>query len=234
MATEQQDDKGTMDDIKDLFLRGHTQKEIVDKGYAKATVSEVKQEMETRGDLPSNGDNRKLVPVRGLSLEAIVQNIEVPNVNCRDFKKTVKFVLDFMVLGVRLAQELSTMGVQQGRPLIEMAKEMRQAEGQLAQAAQQAGADMVREAAHEAAAGVGQQVVQAMKQQAVVQSPNPMMAMMVDAIRPQFTQMMGNVMGTLMRQPAQPGQTNPPPAQTKPTGNGISVEEIKEVFGNDK
>lgn len=236
MRKEEPNSMGKRDEIRTLFLQGNTQKEIVEAGYAKSTVSEVKAEMEERGELPLTSDNRRLVPLRELPLEAIVENIEFPDVSCRDFKKTARFVLSLVVLGVRLTQELSTIGIQQGKPVIEMAKEMRQSEYQAAQAlAEQIAANMAQ---------ANTELLSAIRQQRAG-SASPMEQLFADLLRQPLMQLLSRTMGMFTGQ-AQPGISSSPnqpgwQGQTvvqPQTGYGApgqsqaTKEEIKEVFND--
>jgi len=222
MTKEQNNPPAKRDEIRDLFLQGYAQKEIVDMGYAKSTVSEVKAEMEEKGEMPLASDNRKLVPIREQPLEAIIENIEFPNVDCREFKKTARFILSLVVLGVRMTQELSTIGIQQGKPVIEMAKEMRQSESQAAQAlAEQIAANMALEK---------RELLNAVRQQNTsTSSTSPMEQLMVDMLRQPLTHLMSRFVGAPMAQaatpPQQPGYNVPPQGQ-------VTNDEIKEVFND--
>jgi len=219
MTKKQNDSLGVREEIRAFFLQGYPQKEIVDMGYAKSTVSEVKAEMEEKGELPLAFDNRKLVPIKEQPLEAIVENIEFPTMNCREFKRTARFVLSLVVLGVRLTQELSTIGIQQGKPVIEMAKEMRHSENQAAQA-------LAEQIASNMALG-NRELLNAEKQQSAG-STNPMEQLMADMMRQPLTQMISKVMGASM------GQTGAQPqAGLNVPGQGqVTNEEIKEVFND--
>jgi len=234
MTKKQNNSSGKRDEIRAFFLQGYSQKEIVDMDYAKSTVSEVKAEMEEKGELPFASDNRKLVPMREQPLEAIIENIEFPNMNCREFKKTARFILSLVVLGVRMTQELSTIGIQQGKPVIEMAKEMRQSEYQAAQAlAEQIGTHMAQG---------NRELLNAIRQQGAA-STSPMEQLMADMLRQVLSQLMSKTMGMFAGQaqpgisfaPNQPGVQGQTGAQPQ-TGYGIpgqgqvTNEEIKEVF----
>lgn len=219
MTKKQNNSPGVREEIRSFFLQGYSQKEIVDMDYAKSTVSEVKAEMEEKGELPLAFDNRKLVPMKEQPLEAIVENIEFPAMNCREFKRTARFVLSLVVLGVRLTQELSTIGIQQGKPVIEMAKEMRHSENQAAQA-------LAEQIASNMALG-NRELLNAVKQQSAV-STNPMEQLMADMMRQPLTQMISKVMGASMGQTGAQTQAGPNVA-----GQGqVTNEEIKEVFND--
>jgi S-ribosylhomocysteine lyase LuxS involved in autoinducer biosynthesis len=208
MAKKQNNSPGVREEIRVFFLQGYSQKEIVDMDYAKSTVSEVKAEMEEKGELPLAFDNRKLVPMKEQPLEAIVENIEFPAMNCREFKKTARFVLS-----------LSTIGIQQGKPVIEMAKEMRHSENQAAQA-------LAEQIASNMALG-NRELLSAIKQQSAG-STNPMEQLMADMMRQPLTQMISKVMGAPMGQTGAQPQSGP----NVPGQGQVTNEEIKEVFND--
>jgi len=219
MTKKQNDSLGVREEIRAFFLQGYPQKEIVDMGYAKSTVSEVKAEMEEKGELPLAFDNRKLVPMKEQPLEAIVENIEFPTMNCREFKRTARFVLSLVVLGVRLTQELSTIGIQQGKPVIEMAKEMRHSENQAAQV-------LAEQITSNIALG-HRELLSAIKQQGSG-SASPMEQLMADMMRQPLAHMMSKVMGTSMGQTG----TQPQAGPNVPGQNQMTNEEVKEVFND--
>ena len=104
--------------------------------------------------------------------------------------------------------------------------------------ARKGSAEVAQEAAARAAAGVGAQImpeVQALKNQMLASSPNPMMSMFAQTMQPLLGQVMGNMMG--MFQPRQPGQPQqgqaptPQPAFQQPAGQEASEDEVKEAFG---
>ena len=98
--------------------------------------------------------------------------------------------------------------------------------------ARKGSAEVAQEAAARAAAGVGAQImpeVQALKNQMLASSPNPIMSMFAQTMQPLLGQVMGNMVG--MFQPRQPGQApTPQPAFQQPAGQEASEDEVKEAF----
>jgi len=137
----------------------------------------------------------KPVPV-----EHIIKTIKLPEVGNGQgviFNAGVEFGMKSLVAAVRLAQELSQMGIAQARPLISMATEMRKAEGMSAQEAGQ-------RAAEDALAGAIQYLSTQKADIATV--PNPMMGIIARAMEPAMTQLFGRVFAPFTGQPQTGGQ----------------------------
>ena len=105
-----------------------------------------------------------------------------------------------IIRGIRMAQELSKMGIDQATPVINMAKEMRAAEGKAAD-----------EAARIAAASVGAQImpeVEALRNLVGSQGENPMASMMMTLMMPSMQQAAQKLAGLFgATQPGGTGQT---------------------------
>ena len=137
-----------------------------------------------------------------------------------------------------MAQELSAMGVQQAVPIIKMAQEMREAEGQAAKviAAELAGATL--EGNKELRGAISQ-----LGNQMQVSGPNPFASMMAGVMQPVLGQVMQRVMGSFIGQ-AGPGVLKPRgfAAQVSPASElppdqegdpGISYHSLDELEGNE-
>lgn len=189
---------------------------------------------------------------RAQPLDNVIENLRLPqvpeafdgqyNVYVAGFNDGVMHGARSILAGIRAAQELSSMGISQAKPLISMASEMRQAEGQAVQEM----AAQLGQAIHQGNANV----INALNSLASQRQPaeaNPMAGMMVRIIEPHFQQLLNNMMGMFMRpmgMPPQPGQ--PPPGQPgfqppqpgqmgfQQPGNVAQAteEEIEEVFGD--
>ena len=112
-----------------------------------------------------------------------------------------------VIRGIRMAQELNKMGLKQAKPVIEMAKEMRQAEGQAAQViASQLGAVTMQN---------DQQILAAINHLAASQGgqapaeTNPMADVMAQTMKPILQQVMQQVLGGMFRMVPQPGGSAP-------------------------
>jgi hypothetical protein len=130
---------------------------------------------------------------RGAPPEALINAIELPldTHDAKIFERGLKAGATILVLGVRVAQELSAIGIQQARPIMEMAKSMREGEAIAAKAA-------AGEAAQEAAMNVSKvfsphlagltSAVEDLRKNTGGQ--DPVQAMMVRTMEPIIQQMM--------------------------------------------
>ena len=165
-----------------------------------------------------------------LTVEAIIQEMKLPvivNGGAKIFDAGVTYGMRALIAGVRLAQELSQMGIAQASPVIRMATEMRKAEAMSAQEAGQV-------AAENALAGA----IEYMSQQKpgkvdIATVPNPMMGIFARAMEPAMTNVFSKMFGIFGGQGAQtqPGEqpqtTSPlPPGWT--TGGKEQSEEPTE------
>lgn len=170
----------------------------------------------------------KAVMTRPQPLDAVIQDLVLPavpaeyngsyHIYVEGFNAGVMHGAKSILAGIRAAQELSSIGIQQATPVIKMAQEMRQAEGQAAQlvAAQLSQATMqgnqqIIEAIHGLAASP-EQPTQA----------NPMMQMMSQAMQPLFFQVMQQMAATMPKVPQRgtPQGGSQPPGDTGTTGAG--------------
>jgi len=136
---------------------------------------------DTKDAVPPTKD---IVSVKPLPVENLIRTLNLPEVtdgNREVFDSGVEYGMKSILIGVRIAQELSKMGIEQAMPIIKMAQEMRQAEGQAAQVAAQ-------EAARETAAQVAAYFEQ--KKPDIASTPSPMEGM--------FARVMENTLGRLM------------------------------------
>jgi len=117
-------------------------------------------------------------------------------------------------------------------------------QAEAAEAARQSGTEIAETAGETAAAGVAKFFMETKPWQAG--NPNPMAAMVTQAIQPFFTQTLGRVFGmfggigqppgTIPNQPGQPPQQNPPQGGTPVSTPGteqVSEQEMKEAFEDD-
>lgn len=166
------------------------------------------------------------------SLDAAIEKLLVPEIPKQfngaaqiywaGFNKGVSYGVDTILAGIRAAQELSSLGISQATPIIKMAQEMRQAEGQAAQEAANNLAQLtmqsnqqIMSAIHDVAASQG-------KEQPPAET-NPMMGVMVEAMKPHLEQVMNQVLSGMFQgtpQQAvgqqQPGQRQQPGQQQQP------------------
>lgn len=210
MREEEPTKKG--DRIKWLLLRGASKEEIVAAGAAPRSVDIAYGELVKTGLLEKKrkvpvetstkvvvGQEPKNIQVfaKGSPPEALINALAIPVESGMEgpaFEKGLKFGMSVLVLGVRVMQEMSQVGLQQSKPIIDMAKEMRTGE---AAAYKEASTD----AAMKAAQAMGTTImpaVQAMqdaaeKMQKPAESGDPMKAMMMRTMEPLMKRMMNQI-----------------------------------------
>jgi hypothetical protein len=228
--------------IERRLLEGTTREELVAEGYNANSVRTIYSTLKSKGELkpsaPASGKKKKgehaisaniPIPVfaKGSPPEAIISAMRMPDVSNGQgfsFEQGMKFGLSVAVLGIRMAQELSAVGVQQAKPLIDMAKEMRT--GEEAAAKNAAG-----EAANEAAGMVYEKMmpmIASLQKGGGGASSDPMRDMMVRQIEPLFGNIMQSVMGGMLTGGSKPpqitaGSMPSPPAA--PSTGWIHTEE---------
>ena len=168
-----------------------------------------------------------------LSAEAIIASMPYPvSVNGEVdpiFVAGMRYEALNVIRGIRMAQELNKMGLEQAKPVIEMAKEMRQAEAQAAQTIATELGQVTMQS--------NQQIIGAIHELAAAQSQgqqtsemDPMQKMFVDAMRPHAAQAIGQLFAGLFKpspqggqppvrmqgQPAQPAGPGEPPRHMPP------------------
>lgn len=187
------------------LMHGRMEDELVTEGFNPRSVDICAQELEKDGYRKRPPKPEKppadLIPVgaqagkgmqvfaKGSPPEAIIDSISLPIADGEGpaFEKGLKFGASIVVLGVRVAQELSNLGVQQARPLIEMSKSMREGEALAAKSAS-------GEAAMAAAAMVQQNLQPYLANMSRPPAgPNPMKEMITRLMEPMMQRMLGGV-----------------------------------------
>ena len=134
---------------------------------------------------------------KGSPPEALIESMEIPIPGADGFQKGMKFGASMIVLGVRVAQELSSIGIQQAKPIMDMAREMRAGETAAAKGA-------ATEAAMMAANEVGASLLPHLANIGKGSEADPMKAMMMRTMEPLVTRMMSKIM------PGSGGETKDP------------------------
>lgn len=205
--------------IKWALMHGSTEGELVAEGFNTRSVDICAQELEKDGHRrrppkPGKPSGKEVVSTgkagevqifaRGSPPEALINAIEIPveDGHIEGFEKGLKFGANIVVLGVRIAQELSNLGVQQARPLIEMSKSMREGEAMAAKSA-------AGEAALLAAAQVQQNLQPYLANIGRPAGEDPIKAMFARMLEPVLQSMVGKFM------PGARGTEQLPPNWTK-------------------
>ena len=208
-------------EIRARLLAGATREELESEGYNKNSIrtiaSELKKETGSRGPIGKgrgvNGEARLQIYSKGSPPEALVDALDVPIELDGKFRTGMKFGIMSIITGIRIAQELSQIGVQQAKPLVDMARDMRSGEAAAARSA-------ATEAAGEAATQVQNNLVPFLSQlesrlsglERLPATGNPMQDMMVRMFEP----MMNSVMQKIM--PGLPQGKGPPKGWTTEQG----------------
>lgn len=223
------------DEIKERLLEADSDEQLtiikktlrmegVPQGSIDSSVSRLKNKGElifqTAVTQPGEGNKPQAVEtiIHGMKLPAIVLDggKEI-------FDAGVTYGMKALVAGVRLAQELSQMGISQASPVIRMAQELRAGAGESAREAGQV-------AAENALAGAIEYLAQQKPGKVDIATvQNPMMGIFARALEPAMTQALGKLFagfGMGGGQPAPTGAQVQPPA-TSPLPSGWTDESKK-------
>ena len=103
---------------------------------AAGSVDAEKSKLKKRGAFQFKPQTSKTLTVsKPLPVEALIEELVLPPMvdgTRHIFDSGVDYGMKSILIGVRVAQELSKMGIDQAGPIIRMAQEMRQTEGQVA------------------------------------------------------------------------------------------------------
>ena len=192
-----------MHEIDEEFLK--------EQGFNPRSIDICAQELEKAGlrkrprksatstAVTKSGARSPQIFARGSPPEALIEGLAIPGVDGKleGFDQGMRFGASVIVLGVRIVQELSSLGVQQTKPLIDMANSMRQGEALAAKSA-------ANEAAQEAAGRVqGSMMPFLQSLQKGAEGPDPVKAMMVRTMEPMIQGMLKSLV------PGMPqGETN--------------------------
>lgn len=198
------------DYTKWALMHGVTEEELEEQGFNRRSISICAQELEKEKyrvrpkkppastKLLPPGEKSVHITAKGLSPEGLIEGISIPVEDGEGpiFEKGMKFGMTVLTLGVRVAQELSNMGVQQARPLVEMARDMRSGEAAAAKSA-------AGEAAMLAAGAVQQSMSPLLAQiaeQNRTSGPDPVKGMMVRTMEPLMKNLMGRMLPGMGKQ----------------------------------
>jgi len=100
------------------------------------TVDAEKSRLKKKGSFRFAGETTKAIAKgRPHPIEELIEELSLPSIvdgTRHVFDSGVAYGMKSILIGVRVAQELSKMGIDQASPIIKMAQEMRQTEGQVA------------------------------------------------------------------------------------------------------
>jgi len=207
--------KKKMDMIKWGLMHNVTEKDLIDQGFNPKTVRMAAYDLEKEGyrkrpaksraqreaasggeekvdkSLTQYGKRALTAPTKPIPPEFLIEQISLPMDGgpARTFEEGMKFGASMLVLGVRVAQELSNMGLQQARPIMDMANAMRAGE---AAAAKGAAAEAAYLAAEQVSSNMLPVITSLQKDKAA--TGDPMKQMMVRTFEPMMQRVMSMVM----------------------------------------
>lgn len=207
--------KGKMNMIKWGLMHDSSEKDMEDQGFnpksirmaafelekdnyrkrpARSRTKEVSSDAGGGGGtaaVTTRGKSQFPVPTKPVPPEFLIDQISLPmdGPGAKNFEQGMKFGASMLVLGVRVAQELSNMGLTQAKPIMEMANAMRAGE---AEAAKGAAAEAAMMAAEQVGSNMMPIISSLQKEKAA--AGDPMKQMMVRTMEPIMQRMMGMVM----------------------------------------
>lgn len=200
-------EQGIRKQIEEGLLAGESRADLIARGFNKRSVetvaSELKSKLHSRKPIGKEGAPRvspgTAIFAHGSPPEAIIEGIVMPDVADGSgvaFEQGLKFGMSLVIMGVRVAQELSGIGVAQAKPIVEMAKSMREGEAM-------ASKNAAGEAAMEAAGMVQQSLMPILanlqkNSGGGSEGGDPVKAMMVRTMEPIMQKLMGGMLGRLV------------------------------------
>jgi len=251
MASEES--QGVKDYIKERLLAAtdeeslrEIRKQLRDEGKKPGSVDACVFELRKQGHLRfGNSHPASTAVVKAQPVERLIQETRLPDIidgNAPVFDAGVQYGMSCILIGVRVAQELSKMGIEQAGPLIKMAQELRAGSDETAKNVGRALAEVVAES--------NERVVQAVSNLSIATkaaSPDPVQrAVATFQSIPQMFQAMNSLMAMFGMKPVIP-QVQPQPGQSQqqqqtqaasvpgphePAGiTEMSAEEEMRIFG---
>lgn len=218
-AERETEHKGVSKQIEEALLAGATKEELIAQGFNPNSVRTIMSELKTKhgrefgvaskkkAPATSNAGKGTVVTTGKPTPELLIQGLKVPDGERDVFESGLKFGMNLVVLGVRVAQELSAIGVQQAKPLLDMAKDMRAGEIAAARSASAEGAMLAAATIDANISPVLAQIIQTQKA-LTTSGDDPMKGMMVRIMEPLLQNVLGSVMGKMM--PGMGGGTTAP------------------------
>jgi len=216
-------------EVDKLLEQGLSQKEIEQRGYSPSLIRQRirKRVKEGKGPPVSSGRDESLA-VRKIGESVLPEWLERDVAEIFDGEKRDQRIfmagMSVPLMGLRLFSE----GV---KPIIDLLSTWQRGQAEAARADQGDVVAAAQTAGEAAASGVAKFFMETKPWLATAQ--NPMQAMLVDTMRPFFQQIMGQVMGGLIRPVSpgtQPGQPGSKPAFQQGGVQQATKDEIEGVF----
>jgi hypothetical protein len=201
VATEE---KGKTEYVRNRLLEARSEEELEEickqlkeePGVAEGTVKAEKSKLKAKGAFKFKAETSKAVVPKGpMPVEALIQELQLPNMvnGTREvFDSGVAYGMKSILIGVKIAQELSKMGIEQAGPIIKMAQEMRQTEGQVAK---ETGIAMGGEIASRMFDLMEQRFPQGPGKVDIASTPNPLQGLMARTMEMMINRMSGMMFG---------------------------------------
>lgn len=194
-------DEGKMQYIRKQLLEARSDDELeeicvqlkAEPGVNPGTVDSERSKLKKKGALQFKPETTKAVAVtKPMPVEALMKDLTLPPMvdgTRYIFDSGVEYGMKSILIGVRVAQELSKMGIDQAGPIIRMAQEMRQTEGQVAK---ETGLAMGGEIAGRLFDFMDQRLPQKAD---IAQSPKPFEGLMARTMETMINRMTGQMFG---------------------------------------
>lgn len=253
------DDLSVVEKVRRAFSMGLTREQLKYLGFNGNTVNQVAAKMQRESGHPvGKPEKKEKAPPTAITKKAetnliktrpggkpsqpedLINSVHIPFVMkgealtaLEHFEQGMKFGMSVTVMGVRLAQELSAVGISQAKPLLEMAKSMREGEAIAAKNASMEAAlatgklvmDEVNPTMRELAGAV-EDLESKVKSDGKGGDFNPMQHMMMQTMQPLMQKIMSSFSGLLGG--SLPGPTpllNAAPESAAPDGWTIRQED---------
>jgi len=194
-------EEGKTEYIRRRLLEAESEEELEEicqqlKGEADVAAGSVdaeKSKLKKKGAFQFGQEASKAVTAsKQMPVEALINELSLPpmvNGTRHIFNSGVEYGMKSILIGVRVAQELSKMGIDQATPIIKMAQEMRQTEGQVAR---DTGLAMGETIAGKLFDFIEQRLPQ---KPDIAQTPNPMKGLMARTMETMMSRLMGMAFG---------------------------------------
>lgn len=250
-------DKAQEESIKDQIIvllgKGYTRSQLLhDFGYAERTVDNaIKEHKEKSGDVANEAKRGDGSEAKSLTLPAkldikqvIAPEFLINHLSFVNGDQRQTFIDALLVYEAARRSVMEDVVILQG--LAAAQAQTTETQLRVLREAKSESKEVAQAAAEEAAAIVGQQVLEAARQAATAGSSNPMASMLVQSIQPYFSQMVGRMfsmfggfgqpLGTMPNQPGQPTPQIPSQGKAQVSTPGveqIGKDEMEEVFKNE-
>ena len=193
--------------------------QLREEGYAPEKISPRKSERRKELQKQSRATTAITRSTGGqLSAEEIVNNLPWPTSVDGEvnpvFVAGMRYEAMNVIRGIRMAQQLNQMGLEQAKPVIEMAKEMRQAEGQAAQTIAAQFGQVTMQSNQQILSAIHDLAAQP-QGQGPASDTNPLVKAIFSAMQPYVAQTVGQIFSSIFKKP-QPGT---PPQSGQPVAN---------------